>query len=55
MPADRYRLASEFNLAVFERQVANIDDVKALRRLAVKLQATITHQRKLYEALINER
>ena len=46
------RLAAEFNLALFERQVAHIDDVKALRRLAVRLHATVSHQQKLYEALI---
>ena len=48
-------LASEFSLAVFERQVSHIDDVKALRRLAVRLQATILHQQKLYEALIHDK
>ena len=53
MELDRYQLAGEFNLAVFERQVANVDDVKALRRLAVRLHATVLHQQKLYEALIN--
>jgi hypothetical protein len=46
------RLAAEFGLALFERQVAHIDDVKALRRLAVRLHATVSHQQKLYEALI---
>ena len=53
MELDRYQLASEFGLAVFERQLANIDDVKALRRLAVRLHATCLHQQKLYESLIN--
>ena len=53
MELDRYQLAGEFNLAVFERQVANVDDVKTLRRLAVRLHATVQHQQKLYEALIN--
>jgi len=52
MPADRYRLASEFSLAVFERQIAKIDDVKELRRMVVRLQSTIIHQQKLYEALL---
>jgi len=55
MELDRYQLAGEFNLAVFERQVSKVDDVKALRRLAVRLHATVLHQQKLYEALlINE-
>jgi hypothetical protein len=49
---DRYMLAEHFNLHVFERQVSNIDDVKELRRLAVRLHATILHQQKLYEALM---
>ena len=52
MELDRYQLAGEFNLAVFERQVSKVDDVKALRRLAVRLHATILHQQKLYEALM---
>jgi hypothetical protein len=55
MQADRYRLASEFNLAVFERMVAKIEDAKELRRLAVRLHATILHQQKAYEFLINGR
>ena len=54
MELDRYSLASEFNLAVFERQVGNVDDVKALRRLAIRLHATVIHQQKLYEALITD-
>ena len=49
---DRYQMAEEFNLAVFERQISNIDDPKELRRLAVRLHATIMHQQKLYEALM---
>ena len=49
---DRYQMAEEFNLAVFERQISNIDDPKELRRLAVRLHATILHQQKLYEALM---
>ena len=53
MPTDR--LASEFNLAVFERQISTIEDVKALRRLAIRLHSTIIHQRKLYEFLIVDR
>ena len=53
MPSDRYRLAAEFSLAVFERQVAKIDDVKELRRMIVRLQSTVIHQQKLYEALLN--
>jgi|GEM_PF-4498953 len=53
MSADRYRLASQFQLHVFERQVSNIEDVKELRRLAVRLHSTVLHQQKLYEALIN--
>lgn len=53
MPVDRYRLATNFQLHVFERQVGNISDVKELRRLAVRLHATVLHQQKLYEALIN--
>ena len=55
MELDRYQMAEEFNLAVFERQVANVDDVKALRRLAVRLHATVLHQQKLYEALIRDK
>ena len=55
MQADRYRLASEFNLAVFERLVAKIEDAKELRRLAVRMHATILHQQKVYESLINGR
>ena len=54
MPVDRYRLATNFQLHVFERQVSNIDDVKELRRLAVRLYSTVLHQQKLYEALIKE-
>ena len=46
------RLAAEFGLAVFERQIANVGDVKELRRIAVRLHATCLHQQKLYEALI---
>ena len=46
-------MAENFNLHVFERQVGNIDDPKELRRLAVRLHATIMHQQKLYEALLN--
>ena len=55
MQADRYRLASEFNLAVFERMVAKIEDAKELRRLAIRLHATVLHQQKAYEFLINGR
>ena len=54
MQADRYRLASEFNLAVFERMVAKIEDPKELRRLAVRLHATILHQQTIYEFICNE-
>ena len=53
MPVDRYKLANQFQLHVFERQVANVTDVKELRRLAVRLHATILHQQELYEALID--
>ena len=49
---DRYQMAEHFKLHVFERQVGNIDDVQQLRRLAVRLQATVMHQQKLYEALM---
>ena len=52
MGTDRFEMASEFNLHVFERQVGNIEDVKELRRLAVRLHATILHQQKLYEMLM---
>ncbi len=52
MGSDRYELAGEFALAVFERQVGHIDDPKELRRLAVRLHATVLHQQKLYEALM---
>ena len=52
MGTDRFEMATEFNLHVFERQIGNIDDVKELRRLAVRLHATILHQQKLYEALM---
>ena len=52
MELDRYQLATEFNLALFERRVANVDDVKALRRLAIRLHATVSHQQKLYQDLI---
>ena len=52
MSLDRYQMAEEFQLNVFERQIANVNDVKELRRLAVRLQATIMHQQKLYEALM---
>ena len=52
MGTDRFEMATEFNLHVFERQIGNIDDVKELRRLAVRLRATILHQQKLYEALM---
>ena len=54
MALDRYRLATNFQLHVFERQVSNIDDIKELRRLSVRLHSTILHQQKLYEALIKE-
>ena len=54
MGTDRYQMASEFNLQVFERQVGNIDDPKELRRLAVRLHSTILHQQKLYEMLMQE-
>ena len=53
MSLDRYQMAEEFQLNVFERQIANVNDVKELRRLAVRLHSTIMHQQKLYEALIN--
>ena len=52
---DRFALSTSFNLQVFERQVSKVDDVKALRRLAVRLHATILHQQKLYEALIHDK
>jgi len=55
MELDRYKLASQFQLHVFERQIASIDDVKQLRRLAVRLHSTILHQQKLYEALIHDK
>ena len=51
---DRYMLAEHFNLHVFERKVGNIDDPRELRRLAVRLHATILHQQKLYEALMED-
>ena len=53
MALDRYRLATQFDLHVFERQISNVTDVRELRRLAVRLHSTIRHQQKLYEALIN--
>lgn len=53
MQADRYRLASEFNLAVFERLVGKIEDTKELRRLAVRLHSTLIHRQKVYESMIN--
>ena len=52
MELDRYKLANQFQLHVFERQVANVTDIKELRRLAVRLHATILHQQKLYEMLM---
>ena len=52
MGTDRFEMATEFNLHVFERHVGNIDDPKELRRLAVRLHSTILHQQKLYEALM---
>ncbi len=52
MGTDRFEMATEFNLQVFERQVSHIEDPKELRRLAVRLHSTIVHQQKLYEALI---
>ncbi len=55
MELDRYKLANQFQLHEFERQVSNIEDVKELRRLAVRLHATIVHQQKLYEALIHDK
>ncbi len=55
MAADRYRLASEFNLAVFERLVSKIEDAKELRRLAIRLHATILHQQKVYEFMVNDK
>lgn len=50
-----HHLASEFSLTVFERQVASIKDVKALRRMVVRLQSTIIHQQMLYEELLFSR
>ena len=49
---DRYQMAEDFQLHVFERQISTVTDVKELRRLAVRLHSTILHQQKLYEALM---
>ena len=53
MSLDRYQMATEFQLHVFEREVANITDIKELRRVAIRLKATTIHQEKLYEALMH--
>lgn len=52
MALDRYQMATQFQLEAFERKVSAIEDVRELRRLAVKMFSTNLHQQKVYEALM---
>ena len=51
---DRYQLARDFSLEMFERTILKCEDVAELQNMCIKLHATVQSQRHVYEAMLKD-
>ena len=52
---DRYQLARNFSLELFERTILGCNNVAELQNMCIKLHASVHAQRQVYEMMLRDR
>ena len=52
---DRYQLARNFSLELFERTILSCNNVAELQNMCIKLHASVHAQRQVYEMMLRDR